>query len=96
MAGPERNTRMLLEEHPRLIIAFHDHFDPGSGGTSDMCLRGLLKDVPVWLVPGEDPGTGRWLRLENFPQTRTDRVRRELGISPSGPDVPGLFDAPSG
>lgn len=42
MAGPERNTRMLAE-NPRLIVAFHDHFDPASGGTSDMCLRGLLQ-----------------------------------------------------
>lgn len=94
--GPERNTRMLLEEHPRLIVAFHDHFDPGSGGTSDMCLRGLLKDVPVWLVPGEDPGTGFWLRLGIFPKSRADRVRRELGIGSDLPDAPGLFDAPPG
>jgi hypothetical protein len=96
MAGPERNTRMLLQEHPRLIVAFHDHFDGESGGTSDMCLRGLLKSVPVWLVPGEDPGTGFWLRLGIFPQTRADRVRRELGIGPALPDTPGLFDAPAG
>ncbi|MGW3811555.1 SLOG family protein [Micromonospora sp. NPDC005113] len=58
LAGPERNARMLLEEHPRLIVAFHDHLDPASGGTSDMCLRGLVAQVPVWLVPGEDPPVG--------------------------------------
>ncbi|MBV9023885.1 MAG: DUF2493 domain-containing protein [Streptomycetaceae bacterium] len=96
LAGPERNTRMLLQERPRLIVAFHDHFDGKSGGTSDMCLRGLLKNVPVWLVPGEDPGSGRWLRLGAFPQPRADRVRRELGIGPAVPDAPGLFDVPSG
>ncbi|UNR56314.1 DUF2493 domain-containing protein [Streptomyces sp. A10(2020)] len=89
-AGPERNTRMLLEEHPRLIVAFHDQFDPGSGGTSDMCLRGLLKDVPVWLVHGENPQAGAWLRLSAFPEKRADKVRSELGISSN---VPGLFEA---
>jgi hypothetical protein len=78
MAGPERNSRMLLQDRPRLIVAFHDHFDPGSGGTSDMALRGLLRDVPVWLVPGEDPAVGRWLSLGLFPQQRVSRVRREL------------------
>ncbi|KAF5990819.1 hypothetical protein [Streptomyces sp. WAC00263] len=78
MAGPERNARMLLEENPRLVIASHDHFSPGSGGMSDMCLRGLIKQVPVWLVPGEDVQKGMWLRLGMFPQDRQRRVRREL------------------
>ncbi|MET9265269.1 SLOG family protein [Amycolatopsis sp. NPDC004079] len=78
MAGPERNTRMLLQERPRLILAFHDHFNPASGGTSDMALRGLVRDVPVWLLPGEGPDVGRWLSLPLFPHGRADRVRREL------------------
>ncbi|MGQ4344020.1 SLOG family protein [Streptomyces sp. SAS_275] len=93
-AGPKRNTRILLEEHPRLIVAFHDHFDPGTGGTSDMCLRGLLKGVPVWLVPGRDPGIGCWLTLEGFPKPRADRIRRELHIAPVVPDHPKLFNPP--
>ncbi|MEV0537813.1 hypothetical protein [Kitasatospora sp. NPDC050463] len=83
---------MLLEESPQLIVAFHDHFDPASGGTSDMCLRGLLMNAPVWLVSGEDPGTGRWLRRESFPAKRAARVSRELGVSS---DPPGLFDVPA-
>lgn len=78
MAGPDRNTRMLLQDRPRLIVAFHDHFVPASGGTSDMALRGLLREVPVWLTPGENPLAGRWLTLDLFPQQRSDRVRREL------------------
>jgi hypothetical protein len=78
LAGPERNTRMLLQERPSLIICFHDHFDPASGGTSDMALRGLLWDVPVWLVPSEDAAAGRWLSLDLFPQPRATRARREL------------------
>jgi YspA, cpYpsA-related SLOG family len=77
-AGPERNSRMLLQDRPGLIICFHDHFDPASGGTSDMALRGLLRDIPVWLVPGEDPAVGRWLSLDLFPHQRASRVRREL------------------
>ncbi|MEU3283378.1 hypothetical protein, partial [Streptomyces antibioticus] len=71
---------MLLEEHPRLVIAFHDHFAPGSGGTSDMCLRGLVRQVPVWLAPGEEVRKGMRLRLGMFPQGRQQRVRRELAL----------------
>ncbi|MDJ0341756.1 SLOG family protein [Streptomyces sp. H10-C2] len=78
LAGPERNTRMLLDERPRLIIAFHDHFSPASGGTSDMCLRGLLKQLPVWLVPGENVQVGSWLKLSMFPADRQRRLRAEL------------------
>jgi len=70
---------MLVQDRPQLIICFHHHFDPASGGTSDMALRGLLRDVPVWLVPGEDPATGRWLSLDLFPRPRASRARRELG-----------------
>jgi len=70
---------MLLQDRPRLIICFHDHFDPAAGGTSDMALRGLLCDIPAWLVPGEDPGVGRWLSLDLFPRHRASRTRRELG-----------------
>jgi hypothetical protein len=78
LAGPERNSRMLLQDRPRLIICFHDHLDPASGETSDMALRGLLRDVPVWLVPCEDPAVGRWLSLDLFPHQRASRIRREL------------------
>jgi len=85
---------MLLEERPRLIVAFHDHFDPASGGTSDMCLRGLVMDVPVWLVPGEDPGLGCWLRPGMFPRPRMERVRRELGAGQRPGGAPTLFSGP--
>jgi hypothetical protein len=78
LAGPERNSRMLLQDQPQLIICFHDYFDAASGGTSDMALRGLLRQVPVWLVPGEDPAIGHWLSLDLFPRQRTSRARREL------------------
>ena len=78
LAGPERNTRMLLQDRPRLVICFHDHFDPATGGTSDMALRGLLREVPAWLVPGQDPAVGRWLSLELFPRHRARRACREL------------------
>jgi YspA, cpYpsA-related SLOG family len=82
LAGPERNSRMLLQDRPQLIICFHDQFDPASGGTSDMALRGLLREVPVWLVPGEDPAVGRWLSLDLFPRQRASRARRELDAFP--------------
>lgn len=81
LAGPERNTRMLLQERPGLIIALHDHFATATGGTSDMALRGLLRDVRVWLVPGEDYRVGRWLNLAAFPRKRVERVRSELEVA---------------
>lgn len=48
-------------------------------------LRGLLRDVPVWLVPGEDPTVGRWLSLRLFPQQRVSRVRQELDAVTQSP-----------
>lgn len=59
-----------------------------------MCLRALVKNVPVWLVSTEDPEAGRWLRLEAFPQRRMERIQRELGVCPALPEFPGLFDVP--
>lgn len=88
LAGPERNTRMLLQEHPQLIIAFHSHLSFDSGGTSDMCLRGVMGDVPAWLVIGPDPDAGRWLLPEDFPQRRREHVGRELTAArQAGPAV---------
>ncbi|WP_329431004.1 DUF2493 domain-containing protein (plasmid) [Streptosporangium sp. NBC_01495] len=77
LAGPERNTRML-EERPQLIVACHNAFDPASGGTSDMALRGVLAGVPTWLVSGPDPSRGRWVSLQEFPQKRAARLRSQL------------------
>ena len=85
LAGPERNTRMLLQDRPQLIACFHDRFDPATGGTSDMALRGVLRQVPVWLVPGEDSAVGRWLSLDEFPRWRASRARRELGTFAQSP-----------
>ncbi len=77
-AGHDRNTRMLLLERPRLVVAFHHRFDVGAGGTSDMCLKGLLAGLPVWLVAGPDPLEGHWLRLDLFPGRRVARARQSL------------------
>ncbi len=76
--GPERNQRMLLDEEPRLVIAFHEDFDPATGDTSDTCLRALLLGIPVWLTPTRDPGLGLWLSSDQFPQLRTDQLQRQL------------------
>jgi hypothetical protein len=35
-----------------------------------MALRGLIRQVPVWLVPGEDRDAGHWLSLDLFPGQR--------------------------
>lgn len=90
-AGPERNT-VMLAKGPRLAVAFHEWFRPqtGTGGTVDMTLKAVLCGVPAWLVPGQDPNVGRWIRLQEFPRERAakavaalrraglgDRVRRD-------------------
>lgn len=72
---------MLLSDRPRLVIACHDRLDPAKGGTSDMCLRALLRAVPVWWIPGENPDVGRWLSPAPFPQWRVTRARRELAAA---------------
>ena len=98
LAGPERNSRMLLQDRPRLIVCFHDQFDPASGGASDMALRGLIRQVPVWLVSGEDPAVGRWLSLELFRRQRASRTRGELDTFPSlgrPPEGAGLGTHPA-
>jgi hypothetical protein len=79
MADPERNTRMLLHEPPRLVIAFYDHLHPASCGTSDMAPRTALSQVPVWLVPGPDVTVGIWMRPEVFPADRGRRVAPNCG-----------------
>ncbi|WP_345636979.1 hypothetical protein [Streptomyces thinghirensis] len=72
---------MLLHERPGLVIAFHDHFNSGGGGTSDMCLRALLDGVPVWLVSGNEVEAGTWLGLEISPGGRVQRVQAELAAA---------------
>ncbi|WP_370092540.1 HNH endonuclease [Streptacidiphilus sp. MAP12-20] len=61
-----------------MIIAFHGHSVPASGGTSDRCLRGLLARVPVWLTLGSDVQIGMWLRPTMFPRDRVRRIDAEL------------------
>lgn len=52
-AGPERNTRMLLEGQPELGVAF-----PGGVGTSDMLGKLLDAEIPVMDLQGLDGRTG--------------------------------------
>ena len=51
-----------------------------------MALRGLLRGVPVWLVPGEDPAVGRWLSLDLF------LISEPAGSAGSSTRLPGLTD----
>lgn len=83
-AGHDRNTRMLASERPRLVVAFHEQFSKERGGTSDMCLKGVLAGVPTWLVPVENPNLGEWVDLEGYPEKRIRQACCELetaGIS---------------
>ncbi|MGX8910220.1 SLOG family protein [Streptomyces netropsis] len=57
----ERHQRMITDEGPRLVIAFHEHLRPGNGSTAALCRSALSIGLPVWLVPTADPGHGRWL-----------------------------------
>ncbi|MEV6774720.1 SLOG family protein [Streptomyces syringium] len=58
----ERHQRMITDEGPRLVIAFHEHLRrPGNGSTAALCRSALAVGLPVWLVPTADPGRGMWL-----------------------------------
>ncbi len=78
-AGPDRNTGMLAER-PGLTLAFHEWFDPESGGTSDMVLKSLLVGVPAFLVVGENPSAGRFVELAEFPRWRVLRAGQEIDM----------------
>jgi hypothetical protein len=56
-AGPIRNSQMLSEGRPHLVLAFHDQLD-NSRGTRDMVLKALKKKVPVLLLQNDD-----WFQL---------------------------------
>ena len=47
-AGPARNARMMAEEKPDIVLAFHDDIHK-SAGTGDMVSRALRKGVRVLL-----------------------------------------------
>jgi hypothetical protein len=53
-AGPERNTRMLKEGQPTLVVGFHRNMDGRgqgrkSAGTKDMLSKAILAGVPTYL-----------------------------------------------
>lgn len=45
-AGPIRNRRML-DEHPDLVVAFHDEL-ASSKGTKDCVAEAVRRGIPVW------------------------------------------------
>lgn len=60
-AGPIRNTQMLREGRPNLVVAFH-HNILKSVGTLDMITQAQAADVRGWVV------TGTGLRLDPWPR----------------------------
>jgi len=48
-AGPLRNSQMLKEGKPNLVIAFHDNLD-SSKGTKDMVNKSLKDNIEVILI----------------------------------------------
>ncbi|WP_438452994.1 SLOG family protein [Streptomyces asiaticus] len=91
----ERNQRILHDEGPRLVIAFHENLHPAHpGSTNDMCRRALTLGVPVWLAPTADPDKGLWLHLSHYtgpppPAPRPDQP--EPTAAP--PALPGAIPA---
>ncbi|MGP3941868.1 SLOG family protein [Streptomyces sp. 6N106] len=74
----ERNQRILHDEGPRLVIAFHENFHPAHpGSTNDMCRRALTLGLPVWLVPTADPDKGMWLHLSHYDPRHTPPPTRQ-------------------
>jgi len=71
----ERNQRILHDEGPRLVIAFHENFHPDhQGSTADLCRRALTHHIPVWLVPTADPDTGLWLHPSHYTDPHMQRL----------------------
>ncbi|MER6401487.1 SLOG family protein [Kitasatospora sp. NPDC001603] len=73
----ERHLAMLLDEEPGLVIAFHEDFNP-TGETGDTCLKALLLDTAVWLVPTASAGHGQWLTETDFPPGHTARCAAHI------------------
>ena len=83
--GPERHQRILLDEEPRLVVAFHENLNPTLGDTADTCLRALHLGIPVWHTPHANPDQGRWLTDKHFPRHHTDRHQQESDPTPHDP-----------
>ncbi|QLH19321.1 SLOG family protein [Streptomyces sp. Rer75] len=87
----ERNQRILHDEGPRLVIAFHENFHPDhQGSTADMCRRALTHHIPVWLVPTADPDTGLWLQPSHYTDPhmrRLDQHRTPQATPPAAPET---------
>lgn len=51
-AGPVRNSQMLTEGHPTLVLAFKDGFDPANahGGTEHMVRIAKRAGVPTYVI----------------------------------------------
>jgi hypothetical protein len=52
-AGPIRNTQMLVEGRPELILAFHDYIET-SKGTKDMVGKAARAGVPVLFIKHDE------------------------------------------
>ncbi|MFI0910507.1 SLOG family protein [Streptomyces abikoensis] len=81
----ERNQRMLQDEGPRLVIAFHDRFTPDEGSTAQLCQRALTAGIPVWLVPTADPDRGMWLSPDHVAHQHNSSTRCRQTTPLSGP-----------
>ena len=78
LTGTERTLRILQDEEPRLVIAFHENFTPVAGDTSHTCLGAILLSIPTWLVSTANPDHGLWLRREHFPGARVQQMQARL------------------
>lgn len=78
-AGPLRNQRMLDEERPDLVVAFHDYID-GSKGTRDMCSRALKVGLPVVVVSHDAPEAKPLEPLEDVIAERRAKLPR-VGVA---------------
>lgn len=65
-AGPIRNSQMLREGEPELVVAFHDDLAGAiGGGTSDMVHKARRANVQVVVV--SHPASGGTLRVDDSP-----------------------------
>jgi hypothetical protein len=53
-AGPIRNTQMLVEGKPELVLAFHDYLET-SKGTKDMVRKASVAGVSIIFIKHDEP-----------------------------------------
>ena len=58
--GPECNRRLLTDEEPRLVLAFHEDLKRSRPALRDLCEQAADMGIPVWHLATGDLQRGCW------------------------------------